>query len=66
MAKWARKNADACQFKHWHVSQRTGQNIAGKRVKGSVDMWYNEIKDFNHETRECNAGAVCGHYTQVL
>ena len=34
-------------------------------VSGVVNSWYNEIRWFNYQTNECEAGKVCGHYTQV-
>ena len=30
-----------------------------------VKAWYNEIQWFDYETNTCEAGKVCGHYTQV-
>ncbi|XP_048747933.2 glioma pathogenesis-related protein 1-like [Ostrea edulis] len=29
-----------------------------------VEMWYNEVKDYDFETNTCSA--ECGHYTQVV
>lgn len=28
-----------------------------------VELWYNEVRDYNYDTGACSA--VCGHYTQV-
>jgi hypothetical protein len=31
-----------------------------------IQLWYNEKSDFTLSTRDCNPGAQCGHYTQVV
>lgn len=31
-----------------------------------VDSWGEEIKDYDYATNTCQAGKVCGHYTQVV
>ena len=28
-----------------------------------MQMWFDEVKDYNYDTQECNG--VCGHYTAV-
>jgi hypothetical protein len=44
-----------------------GENIAwGLDQVGSVDAWYAEVKNYNLASNTCHAGAVCGHYTQLM
>jgi pathogenesis-related protein 1 len=31
-----------------------------------IDSWGNEKADYDHARNECKAGAVCGHYTQMV
>lgn len=31
-----------------------------------IDSWGNEKADYDHARNECRAGAVCGHYTQLV
>lgn len=30
-----------------------------------VDYWYSEVENYNIDTLTCDAGKICGHYTQV-
>ena len=56
-------------------STQLGQNLAwdwsSANQNGNMDpahvvqMWYDEKKDYNLGAKKCNAGKVCGHYTQV-
>lgn len=31
-----------------------------------IQSWYDEEKYYNHTTKTCIAGKVCGHYTQII
>ncbi|KAL3314986.1 hypothetical protein Ciccas_006382 [Cichlidogyrus casuarinus] len=49
-----------------------GQNIAMMAsstakfdVTQSMDMWWNENRDYRYTTNTCANGKVCGHYTQM-
>ena len=53
--------------------QKYGENIywAGgtnwtPTVLDAVADWGTEKKDFNSDTKSCNNGAGCGHYTQMI
>ncbi|NJN72120.1 MAG: hypothetical protein HC799_04535 [Limnothrix sp. RL_2_0] len=48
-----------------------GENIAyasGKMLSSAavVDLWGNEVHDYDYASNSCAAGKVCGHYTQVV
>ena len=53
-------------------STYVGENIyassstTSANVVSAVNMWFNEAKYFNYSTNKCQAGQVCGHYTQVV
>lgn len=48
-----------------HSGGEYGENIAiGHSVLGSVDGWYNEIKDYNYSNPDFTEAA--GHFTQVV
>ncbi len=62
--------ADKCMFMH-SGNPLYGENIyagAGSQATPQqvVDSWAGEAKDYDYATNTCNAGAVCGHYTQVV
>ena len=38
-------------------------DLTAQRV---VDLWGNEVNDYDYETNTCAPGKVCGHYTQVV
>ncbi|KAK3776059.1 hypothetical protein RRG08_046726 [Elysia crispata] len=70
----AQEYADKCVY--GHSDSKFRQNIGGFAQLGenlyaqtnkldlfvALEAWYNEINDYNYQTRACNA--VCGHYTQ--
>jgi hypothetical protein len=35
-------------------------------LEGGVQSWYDEIADYTFSSGACTAGAMCGHYTQVI
>ena len=35
------------------------------QINTAIQLWYDEIVDYNLATRTCAPGRVCGHYTQV-
>lgn len=47
-----------------------GENIAGgvapPTPEGAVQLWTAEQNNYDYESNTCAAGAVCGHYTQVV
>lgn len=40
-----------------------GQQLSPERV---VNMWGEEVKDYNYATNNCTPGKMCGHYTQIV
>lgn len=79
LAYMAQVWAQGCRFQHGNppnTSPHTniGQNIwafTGSRDSplSAVDAtqdWYNEVVDYHYDSNSCNAGKVCGHYTQVV
>lgn len=40
-----------------------GQQLSPERV---VNMWGEEVKDYNYASNSCKPGKMCGHYTQVV
>ncbi len=69
--EWANYLADK-GFRLQHRSygmSHYGENIAAANGRSLtptqvVDMWGNEVKDYNYATNTCRR--VCGHYTQVV
>lgn len=47
-----------------------GENIwAGTRPREgerAVEVWVDEVNDYNYEDNTCLVGADCGHYTQIV
>ena len=37
----------------------------GMDVDGAIQAWYDEKSFYNYQTKACDAGEMCGHYTQV-
>ncbi len=69
LAEVAQAYADRC--KYGHSMGEYGENLfaqAGKQVtpEEAMGAWAAEIKDYDHATGTCAAGAKCGHYTQMV
>ncbi len=54
-------------------NQKYGENIFSgggtnwsPTVLDAVSDWASEKKDFNPDSKECNSGGICGHYTQMV
>ena len=50
---------------------RVGQNVyAGTNstinLRSVIQAWYDEQKDYNYDTMECDPGKMCGNYTQLV
>ena len=50
---------------------RVGQNLYTATenmfsLTTGIQIWYDEKKDFDFDTRECTEDKMCGHYTQVV
>ncbi|BFZ19720.1 hypothetical protein BsWGS_22759 [Bradybaena similaris] len=72
----AQNYAAQCKFEH----DPNRQNVAGFQYvgediyattgdfapEGIVQSWYDEVKDYNYGSNSCQAGKVCGHYTQIV
>ena len=77
LAQVAQNYAEQCNFAHNgdRISQQATFSSVGENLyassgaadyPGAVQSWYDEVTDYNYNSNECNPGAVCGHYTQVL
>ena len=79
LADYAQKWADGGKLGHSKREQRanlipnsfvgeniTAQSNAGWSIFASGLDWETEKPDWNNATRMCKAGAVCGHYTQMV
>lgn len=78
--KWAKKLAKGgFKLEHSPRPPRTsGENLAyggntnlvsrdgDLTPEAVVDLWGNEVNDYDYETNTCAPGKVCGHYTQVV
>jgi len=67
---WADRLAQNNSFEHRqdspygeNLASSTGRQMSPARV---VEMWGNEIQDYNYASNSCAPGKVCGHYTQVV
>ncbi|HEU4384223.1 MAG TPA: CAP domain-containing protein [Anaeromyxobacteraceae bacterium] len=66
--------ASLCQWGHDPSlgSLGMGQNLAAGRPPGAysitafVNLWAAEAADYDYAGNTCSAGAVCGHYTQIV
>jgi len=47
----------------WSNGRRDVQKVSATKV---VDSWGSEKPDYHYRSNKCNAGAVCGHYTQMV
>ena len=61
---------EGCRMHHSGAAG-LGENLAwaaGQRLSPAqvVAMWVDEARAFDPRGNECDAGAVCGHYTQVV
>ena len=67
---WATQLANTNTFEH-RPNNTYGENIwtgtAGWfPITDVTKSWSDEVKDYNIATNTCSAGAVCGHFTQVV
>ncbi len=46
-----------------NLASASGQMLSPSRV---LDMWGNEVNDYNYASNSCTPGQMCGHYTQVV
>lgn len=68
--QWATKLAQENRFEHRknspygeNLAWAGGQQLSPERV---VNMWGEEVKDYNYASNSCKPGKMCGHYTQVV
>jgi len=45
------------------TKSRSLQNVKDQAV---VQAWYDEVQWYDYDTNSCEAGQMCGHYTQVI
>lgn len=67
---WAQHLLAAGKFEH-RPNNKYGENLF--EIRGApatpaevVEDWASEAKDYNAADNTCRAGAVCGHYTQLV
>jgi pathogenesis-related protein 1 len=75
------KRSNHCQMQHSNTKGQYGENLfwASARMWSDgrkelqkvspaevIDSWGSEKADYNPARNECRAGAVCGHYTQMV
>jgi pathogenesis-related protein 1 len=71
IAATAAAYAANCVFQHSGTSG-LGENLGayappgGHTASGPVNDWIAESANYNYANNSCAAGAVCGHYTQVV
>ncbi|XP_033749152.1 peptidase inhibitor 15-A-like [Pecten maximus] len=78
LATTAQKYADKCIWGHNpHRSDKSKYNYVGENLfvttaqggvepSAAVEAWAGEVKDYDYETKTCNPGRMCGHYTQLV
>ncbi len=47
----------------WTDGRKELQKVSSKRV---VEDWGSEKADYDYNSNQCAAGAMCGHYTQIV
>ncbi len=47
----------------WSDGKREVQKISAQHV---VQRWQREEQNYDHTTKKCQKGALCGHYTQII
>ncbi|CAH1779957.1 unnamed protein product, partial [Owenia fusiformis] len=75
LASMAQEWAEKCTWEHGNPERNPkpyssiGQNLwagtGSPSVNGAVNSWDNERRYYTFDTRACQSGKVCGHYTQV-
>lgn len=67
---WADRLAQNNRFEHRqnspygeNLASSTGRQMSPTRV---VEMWGNEVRDYDYASNSCAPGKVCGHYTQIV
>lgn len=68
-AKWyANERRGDCRLEHSDTP--FGENLAWADydMKGSeaIQMWIDEVKDYDYNSNTCRVPDMCGHYTQVV
>ena len=68
--RWAERLIDSGQFAHTPRNSH-GENLfesEGRAIPPGqvVEYWASEGKSYDYARNACRAGAVCGHYTQIV
>ena len=50
----------------YYVGENIYASTGTATAADAVDAWAGEVVDYTYATNTCAAGAVCGHYTQVV
>ncbi|KAF6365065.1 peptidase inhibitor 16 [Rhinolophus ferrumequinum] len=71
LAAFAKAYAQQCVWGHNKERGRRGENLfaitdEGVDVPLAVEEWHHEREHYNFSTSTCDAGQMCGHYTQVV
>ena len=72
IANAAQTHAEKCVFEHSSPTSRNknGENIFASTdsvasIENAVGSWASEVINYNYSTNSCEAGKMCGHYTQI-
>jgi hypothetical protein len=79
LANLGQQWSDRCVFEHgqpWFDSNSLGYKDLGQNIwahtspdfdiKKAVQDWFDEKSDYYYDSKSCNSGKVCGHYTAVV
>jgi hypothetical protein len=50
----------------WYVGENIYASTGTATAQTAVTLWASEQQYYHHSTNTCDAGQVCGHYTQVV
>ncbi|AFY40659.1 SCP-like extracellular [[Leptolyngbya] sp. PCC 7376] len=68
---WAEELASSQRMQHNPNNPDYGENLAtGRNIflspEQAVNLWGNEVADYNYANNRCAPGKQCGHYTQIV
>lgn len=68
--QWADKLASSCKLYHHQGQIPFGENLffssGASSATAAVNAWASEKQFYNYQQNTCQAGKVCGHYTQIV
>jgi len=67
---YANKLAQNGRLEHDSTNQAYGENLYAASFRAdyldAINSWYTEKSFYNYVNNSCQAGRVCGHYTQMI